>query len=134
MVEPVQTLDPTPPPPPPASANTAEAFDTTSEADRVAALAPPEPAGEQRLGTTIGSLGNPGDPGIWIETALVTELVYGRAEVTATGNSINLELRPSGGEAGSGSQISLPAMRLLQIPFTDLPELILYELPGGAPA
>ncbi len=131
-VEPVETLDPTPPPPPPPTARTVEQFDTTSAEDRAAALAPVEPAGEERLGTTLATLGSPADPGIWISTALVTELTPGRAEVAETGATVNLELRPSGGEAGSGSEISLPAMRLLNIPFTAIQELIIYRLPAGA--
>ncbi|MGZ9811764.1 D-galactarate dehydratase [Pseudoroseicyclus sp. H15] len=126
------TLDTTPPPPPPANATTADEFDTTSEEDREAALAEPAPAAETRLGTTVGSLGDPAEPGIWIETGYVTELTPGRAEVLATGKSINVELRPSGGEPGAGAEISLPAMRLLEVPFTDLPELALFALPPNA--
>lgn len=127
----VETLDPTPPPPPPVGANTAEEFDTTTEEDRAAALAPVEPAGEERLGTTLATLGSPADPGIWIETPLVDVLTPGRAEVVATGATVNLELRPSGGEPGSGSEISLPAMRLLELPLTAIEELVIYSLPAG---
>lgn len=123
----VETLDPTPPPRPPARARTAEQFDTTSAEDRAEALAAPaEPAGERKLGTTVASLGSPTDPGIWIKTPLVSEVTMGRAEVAATGKSVNVELRPSGTAAGSGSQISLPAMRLMEVPLTELPELVLY--------
>ena len=128
---PVETLDTTPPPPPPVGANTAEEFDTTSAEDRAAALAPVEPAGEERLGTTLATLGNPADPGIWIETGLVTTLTPGRVEVPGTGATINLELRPSGGSADAGSEISLPAMRLLSLPFTAIQELVVYRLPAG---
>ena len=127
--EPVETLDSTPPPPPPENAITVEQFDTTTAEDREAALAPAEPAGEERLGTTLATLGSPADPGIWIETGLVSALAPGRAEVAATGASVNLELRPSGGDAGSGSEISLPAMRLLEIPLTAIQELEIYRLP-----
>ena len=124
------TLDTTPPPPPPPTATTVEEFDTTTVEDRAAALAPvPEPAGEQRLGTTLATLGDPADPGIWISTPLVSELVMGRVEVPGTGRTVTLELRPSGGEAGSGSEISLPAMRLLEVPLTAIQELIVYT--GG---
>lgn len=124
--EPVATLDPTPPPPPPASANTAEEFDTTTQEDREAALAVPEPAGETSLGATLATLGSPADPGIWIETPLVTELIMGRVEVPDTGKTVILELRPSGGEPGSGSEISLPAMRLLEISLTAIQELNVF--------
>lgn len=122
----IKTLDPTPPPPPPARARTVEQFDTTTAEDRAAAVAKPDPAGETKLGTTIATLGSPADPGIWIKTPLVKELVLGRAVYGANGKSVTLELRPSGGATGSGSQISLPAMRLLDAPLTGLLELTIY--------
>jgi len=122
----VATLDPTPPPPPPPQARTVAQFDTTTAADRAAATAMPEPAGETKLGTTIATLGSPADPGIWLKTPLVKTLVMGRAVYGANGKSVNLELRPSGGADGSGSQISLPAMRLLDAPLTGLLELTVY--------
>ena len=120
----VETLDPTPPPPPPPQARTVEEFDTTTAEDRAEALAAPEPAGETALGTTIASLGSPTIPGIWMETPLVDALAMGRVE--HAGQSVNVELRPSGGAAGSGSQISLAAMRLLEVPLTALPELSVF--------
>lgn len=123
----VPTLDPTPPPRPPAQARTVDQFDTTTEEDRAAALAKPEPAGETNLGTTIATLGSPADPGIWIKTPLVSELVMGRAVYGENGKSVTLELRPSGGAAGSGSQISLPAMRLLDAPLSGLLELTIFK-------
>lgn len=126
VVEPVETLDPTPPPPPPPSARTVEQFDTTSAEDRAAAVAPVQTSGEQSLGTTNVSLGSAADPGIWLKTALVTELQMGRAVYSANGNSVNLELRPSGGEAGSASQMSLAAMRLLEIPLTALADVEVF--------
>jgi hypothetical protein len=39
------------------------------------------------------------------------------------GNSVEVTLRPSGGEAGSGSRISLMAMQALGLGLTDLPTL-----------
>lgn len=122
-----ETLDPTPPPPPPAAARTVEEFDTTTAEDRAAAVAAPVAAGETLLGTTIASLGSPTVPGIWMETPLVTSLTMGRVEVAESGASVALELRPSGGEEGSGSQISLAALRLLEVPLTALPELRVYQ-------
>ena len=131
---PVETLDPTPPPPPPPTATTVAEFDTTTAEDRQAALdtTAAEPAGEEALGTTIATLGDPADPGIWLKTPLVGELTTGRVVYGATGKSINLELRPSGGEPGSGSQISLPAMRLLEAPLTGLIELEVFAGGGDA--
>lgn len=111
------------PPPPSANARTVEQFDTTSAQDRAEAVAPPS-GGERRLGTTIASLGSPSDPGIWFKTPLVSEVGQGR--VVYQGNSVNVELRPSGGVVGSGSQISLAAMRLIEAPLTGLPEVTVY--------
>jgi hypothetical protein len=128
--EPVtETLDSTPPPPPPVEARTAEEFDTTTAEDRAAALAQPAAATEAALGTTVVSLGPPTDPGIWIETPLVSAIQMGRVDYGPAGTSIAIELRPSGGAAGSGSQISLAAMRLLEIPLTALAEVTVYS--GG---
>jgi hypothetical protein len=120
--------DPAPPaPPPPADANTAEELDTTSDEDRAAALAPPEAAPAGSLGTTTATLGPPGDTGIWVETPLVTAVTPGRVVYGANGNSVNVELRPSGGEPGSGSQISLAAIRLLEAPLTGILELQIFS-------
>ncbi len=124
---PVETLDPTPPPPPPPAARTVEQFDTTTQEDRAEALDVEEPAGEERLGVTNISLGSPADPGIWLKTPLVSELTAGRAEYPVNGNTVNIELRPSGGAAGSGSEMSLAAMRLLEIPLTELADVIVFR-------
>jgi len=126
VVDPPETLDPTPPPPPPPAARTVEEFDTTSAEDRAAAVAVVEPAGEQKLGTTNVSLGSPADPGIWLKTGLVSALQEGRAEYPANGKSVNLELRPSGGDAAASSQMSLAAMRLLEIPLTALADVDVF--------
>ncbi|MCW1951027.1 MAG: hypothetical protein KIH44_006650 [Octadecabacter sp.] len=111
------------PPPPPPTARTVEQFDTTTAADRAAAVARPV-SGERRLGTTIASLGSPTEPGIWFKTPLVSEVIQGRVDYN--GKSVNVELRPSGGAAGAGSQISLAAMRLIEAPLTGLPEVTVY--------
>ncbi len=124
---PEPTLDPTPPPPPPPSARTVEQFDTTTAEDRAEALAVEEPAGETSLGTTNVSLGSPADPGIWLKTPLVSDLVQGRVEYPGNGKSVNIELRPSGGASGSGSQMSLAAMRLLEIPLTQLADVQVFQ-------
>ncbi len=110
-------------PPPPASATTVADFDTTSQADRDAATST-SGASDAALGTTIASLGSPTEPGIWLKTPLVTALTAGRVDFK--GKDINIELRPSGGAAGSGSQISLAAMRLLDAPLTGLAELTVF--------
>ncbi|MFV0358486.1 D-galactarate dehydratase [Tropicimonas sp.] len=112
--------------PPPRSARTVEQFDTTSAAERRAAAAPPPAAAERQLGRTVASLGNPADPGFWAETGLVTEIRQGRLEYPGGGTSVKVELRPSGGEVGAGTRVSLPALRVLEAPLTDLPELVVY--------
>jgi hypothetical protein len=113
-------------PPPPRGAVTVEQFDTTTAAERAEAAAAPPVSKEQRLGTTIASLGNPADPGFWAETGMVTAPVAGRLEYPATGKSVQVELRPSGGTPGSGTRVSLPAMRVLEAPLTGLPELVVF--------
>ena len=118
--EPVQTLDPTPPPPPPPAATTVDEFDTTTEEDKAEALAVEEPVSAE-LGTTLVTLGDPADPGIWLKTPLVSSLTPGR--VAYKSNEANMELRPSGGAAGSGSEMSLPGMRVLEIPLTEIAEV-----------
>jgi hypothetical protein len=126
IAAPAPTLNPAPPPPPPQNAVTIAQFDTTSAEDRAAAIAT-APADTQPLGSTIATLGSPAEPGIWLKTPLVTALTPGR--VTYQDKSINIELRPSGGAAGSGSQISLAAMRLIEAPLTSLPELTVFAAP-----
>ena len=115
-----EALDPTPAPSPPAAARTVEEFDTTTAEDRAEAVAAPETAGIG-LGTTLATLGSPTDPGIWLKTPLVDAVTPGRVEYL--GRSANVELRPSGGAPGSGSQISLAAMRLLEAPLTEVIEV-----------
>lgn len=124
VATPAPTLDPTPPPRPPAAARTVDQFDTTSAADKAEALDVKVDAPVSALGTTQATLGPPAEPGIWMKTPLVKALVMGR--VSYNGKDANVELRPSGGSAGSGSQISLAAMRLLDIPLTDIAEVTVY--------
>jgi hypothetical protein len=112
---------------PSGAAKTAAALDTTTEAQRSAAAVKPAAAAEKKLGTTIASLGDPTDPGFWIKTSLVSVNATGRVEDPATGKSVQVELIPSGAGAGAGSQMSLPAMRLLGVSLTDLPEVAVYQ-------
>ncbi|MBV7410242.1 D-galactarate dehydratase [Maritimibacter sp. DP1N21-5] len=113
-------------PPPPPGARTEEAFDTTTEDERLAAVAAPEPAGERTLGTTIATLGAPTAPGFWLETPLVSAVSQGRVVAKANGKSVSLELRPIEGPATAGSRISLPALRLLEVGLAGLHELTVY--------
>ena len=109
-------------PRPPANARTEEQFDTTTRAERAAAAAAPEPAGERVLGDTVVSLGDVARPGFWLETALVSSPAKGRVVYGASGKSAQVDLLPIQG----GSRISLAAMRLIEAPLTDLPTVTVY--------
>lgn len=110
----------------PKGARTAEQFDTTTAEQRAAALAAPAAAKESKLGSSIASLGDPASPGFWLETPLVSKVQQGRVVHPKSGASVQVELRPISGSAGSGSRISLPAMRLLGVPLTDLAEIEVF--------
>lgn len=111
-------------PAPVENARTVEQFDTTTAEQRQAA-ATGQGAG-RKLGVTIASLGAPTEPGFWLKTPLVSEVQEGYVQRISGGERVAVELRPLEGSVGAGSQISLPAMRLLNIPLTDLPELVVY--------
>jgi hypothetical protein len=74
------------------------------------------------LGFTVASLGDPTDPGLWLETPLVSSEIAGRI-ITDTAQTAFVTLRPSGGAVGSGSRISLAAMQALGLGLTDLATL-----------
>ncbi|MFQ5437362.1 MAG: hypothetical protein ACE5DK_00865 [Paracoccaceae bacterium] len=104
----------------------AETLDKTSDKDKEKALKTEEKVRETELGRTIASLGAVGQQGFWLKTPLVLKETQGRIVWADNGNSVNVTLMPKGGEATSGSQISLAAMRALEIPLTALPELIVF--------
>ena len=110
---------------PVAGARTAEQFDTTSVEERAAAAAAPVESAERLLGSVVVSLGDPTQPGFWLETPLVSAPGKGRVVFPVTGKSAQVDLRPS----ETGSRISLAAMRLIEAPLTDLPEVEVYS--GG---
>jgi len=112
---------------PPANAQTAEEFDSTSDAERAEAVAEAtQTGGERDLGTTLASLGAVGEPGIWLKTPLVSEPGRGRVEYPDKGTKVAVDLIPIDGEQGSGSRISLAAMRLIEADLTSLPELRVF--------
>lgn len=115
-------------PPPPVGARTAEQFDTTSAEDRAEAAKVASGA-EVRVGITIASLGDPSRPGFWLETPLVTTLAQGRVRYPKTGKSAQVQLIPIDGPKTAGSRLSLPAMRLIGAPLTELPEVEVFS--GG---
>lgn len=102
----------------------ADALDRTSAAERAAATAAPA-ARTQLLGETLANLGAPAETGFWLRTGLVTQPRQGRVEGPG-GQSVRVELRPSGGPAGSGSQLSLAAFRALELPLTQLVSLRVF--------
>jgi hypothetical protein len=99
----------------------ASALDTTSTAEKAAALAAPAAAGERALGKAVVALGPPADAGLWLSSPLVDAVVQGRV-VAASGQSLALELRPGTG----GALLSLAAFQALKLPLTDLPEVTVY--------
>lgn len=102
----------------------AEALDTTTEAEKEAVTAVSAPA-SGLLGETVASLGDPTKAGFWLMTPLVKAETKGRIERTG-GAVASVTLLPSGTEPGSGSQISLAAMRALDLALTDLAALKVY--------
>lgn len=113
----------------PAGANTVEAFDTTTAAERAAAQAAPASSAVARLGRTVATLGDPADPGFWLETPLAQKTGPGRVVAVANGKSVTVELRPIDGPESAGSRISLPALRLLGVGLAGLHEVDVFQ--GG---
>lgn len=111
---------------PAATARTVDEFDTTTAQERDAAATPAAAGGEQALGTTVVSLGDPARPGFWIETSLVSAPGPGRVVYPETGQSVRVDLIPL---ADGGSRMSLPAMRLIGVPLTGLVEVQVFS--GG---
>ncbi|MFA8385277.1 MAG: hypothetical protein ACEPO2_06600 [Pelagibaca sp.] len=109
---------------PPSTARTVDEFDTTSAEQRAAAAAPVEGPAERALGPTIVSLGNAAQPGFWLETPLVTAPAQGRVVYPASGKSVQVDLIPV---ADGGSRLSLPAMRLIEVPLTGLVEVEVFS-------
>lgn len=79
------------------------------------------------IGTTIASLGNPAEPGLWVKTPLVTTQMQGRVSAP-NGANATVTLIPIDGPATAGSQISLQAMQALGLPLTALPNLRIERL------
>lgn len=99
----------------------AEDIAPTDNTVRAAAVAEGNTAaGDSVRGFTVASLGDATVPGLWIETPLVDR------ERTATvvapnGTTVEVTARPSGGERGSGSRLSLAAFQALGLGLTSLP-------------
>lgn len=111
----------------PVLARTVDEFDTTTPEERRAATRP-QAAGETELGMTVASLGAPAEPGFWLRTPLVSSPAKGRVVYPNTGKSVNVELLPRAGPASAGSQMSLAAMRVIEAPLTDLPQVRVFRM------
>lgn len=83
----------------------------------------PEPAPVRLPATTIASLGNVREPGLWMRTPLVSAPTPGMISDPATGRSVAVDLIPVEGAPGAGSRLSLAAYQALGLPLTALPEL-----------
>ena len=101
-------------------ARSAAALDSTTDAERSAALAAGPGTGAE-LGRVTVTLGNPTEPGFWLRSALVTAPAKGRV-VTDQGASVSVELLPG----ISGAQLSLAAFRALGLPLTGLPSVAVF--------
>lgn len=103
--------------PPRGVTTTAAALDTVSEADKAAARAAAETSAGGDLGAETVSLGDPGDPGLWVKTDLVSAETPG-VVTAADGSKVTVTLRPLGGSGGA--QISLSALQALGLPLAGL--------------
>jgi hypothetical protein len=98
-----------------------DALDTTSTAEKEAALAAPAPAAGGELGRQVVALGSPIEQGLWVQTSLVTAVTQGSVRAP-NGQTLAVELRPGTGAA----LMSLAAYQALGIALTDLPELVIF--------
>ena len=78
------------------------------------------------LGRTVASLGNAGEPGLWLKTPLVSAQRQARVHFPKTGKSVAVTLIPIEGPRTAGSRISLAAMQALGAPLTDLIEVDVF--------
>lgn len=100
----------------------------TTDVEEIAAAPEPArpPSANGFLGETVVALGDPAKPGFWLMTPLVDAERPGRLEREG-GAVVEVTLIPLDVEAGAGSQISLSAMRALDIPITGLIALRVFS-------
>ncbi|MET4127197.1 hypothetical protein [Roseovarius sp. MBR-6] len=110
--------EPRPTPAPPAAPPPDEGVIERDEAS-----VPPQPPRASLPATTIASLGNVREPGLWMRTPLVSVPMRGTVRDPATGRSVTLDLIPIAGAPGAGSRLSLGAYQALGLSLTALPEL-----------
>ena len=104
-----------------------EKFDIATAQERNAATVINSSTTSVELGETIASLGNPAETGFWLKTNLVNSITNGRLLDQASGKSVNVTLIPDGG-SGTAGQISISALRFLELPLMALPKLTVFEL------
>tara|TARA_R110002096_G_scaffold9867_3_gene38560 strand:- start:1328 stop:1873 length:546 start_codon:yes stop_codon:yes gene_type:complete len=99
-------------------ARSVQRYDTTTAAQKAAALAVIPDTPVHDLGKTIVTLGLVTEPGFWLRAGLVK--AAGRGQVkTAAGVSVAVDLIPGTGAA----QLSLAAFRALNLPLTGFAEV-----------
>lgn len=101
------------------SAAAAAAPSATSEPEEPATTVAPARAPN----TTLATLGNAAEPGLWLKTPLVTQETRGRLTSTQTGQSLEVTLIPISGPTTAGSRASLAALQALGVPLTAISEL-----------
>tara|TARA_B100000700_G_C14592196_1_gene645153 strand:- start:19 stop:510 length:492 start_codon:yes stop_codon:yes gene_type:complete len=100
-------------------ARTAEELDLATD-EEILAVVNKEILEETKfLGEIIVSLGDPAETGFWVKTSLVSTESQGRIVDKSTNKSVDLILLPLEDEE-NGGQISLSAMRALEIPITSI--------------
>ncbi|WP_375173543.1 hypothetical protein [Pseudooceanicola sp.] len=92
------------------------------EGGEISVAQPAAPLETGSLGTTIASLGNAAEPGLWLKTPLVRAEGPGTVRYSGTGKSVTARLIPIDGPRTAGSRASLQLMQALGAPLTGLPE------------
>ncbi len=101
---------------------TAASLDTSTEAEKAAALQAAPTSEERALGSVTVALGSPTEPGFWLKSSLVSVAAKGRVE-TGDGRTVAVELLPFDGAA----LLSFAAFRSLELSLTDLPDVTVYS-------
>ena len=104
-----------------------EALDIATTEERSEATTIKAVSNEKSLGIAIAALGNPAETGFWVKSDLVKSPTKGRITDLASGKKVNVDLFPAE-TAQSGTQISLSAMRALDVSLIDLPEVQITQV------
>ena len=109
---------PAPVPPPDALVNAPEVRPSPTQP-----VSTPSPVRATMPATTVTSLGNVREPGLWMRTPLVSAPMRGTVRDPVSGRSVALDLIPIEGPPSAGSRMSLRAYQALGLPLTALPDL-----------